>query len=157
MIRIRIGDRASFIWNCSNCKCMCFIKSIFSTVPSSPLALSVSTVSGSPNQLSASWSSPIPRNGIIIAYTIYCNTSASQAYPEQIIGPKVPTARSFVNGTTLAVTFRTGLSPYTRFDCYVTANTSVGEGIPSPVMTTRTSESGKQFRYLPLFSLSFNK
>eukprot|EP00731_Ephydatia_muelleri_P007454 Em0003g1702a len=111
------------------------------SVPSSPLALSVSTVSGSPNQLSASWSSPIPRNGIIIAYTIYCNTSASQAYPEQIIGPKVPTARSFVNGTTLAVTFRTGLSPYTRFDCYVTANTSVGEGIPSPVMTTRTSES----------------
>eukprot|EP00731_Ephydatia_muelleri_P007365 Em0003g1613a len=111
------------------------------SVPSSPLALSVSTVSGSPNQLSASWSSPIPKNGIIIAYTIYCNTSASQAYPEQVIGPNVPTARSVVNGTTLAVMFSTGLNPYTRYDCYVTANTSVGEGIPSPVMTTRTSES----------------
>eukprot|EP00731_Ephydatia_muelleri_P007375 Em0003g1623a len=111
------------------------------SVPSSPLALSVSTVSGSPNQLSASWSSPIPKNGIIIAYTIYCNTSASQANPEQVIGPNVPTARSVVNGTTLAVTFSTGLNPYSQYDCYVTANTSVGEGTPSPIITTRTSES----------------
>eukprot|EP00731_Ephydatia_muelleri_P007378 Em0003g1626a len=111
------------------------------SVPSSPLALSVSTVSGSPNQLSASWSSPIPKNGIIIAYTIYCNTSASQAYPEQVIGPNVPTARSVVNGTAMAVIFSTGLNPYTQYDCYVTANTSVGEGTPSLVITTRTSES----------------
>eukprot|EP00731_Ephydatia_muelleri_P007446 Em0003g1694a len=111
------------------------------SVPSSPLALSVSTVSGSPNQLSASWSSPIPKNGIIIAYTIYCNTSASQAYPEQVIGPNVPTARSVVNATAMAVIFITGLNPYTQYDCYVTANTSVGEGTPSLVITTRTSES----------------
>ena len=127
-----------------NYKCMYFIKIIISAVPSSPLALSVSTVSGSPNQLSASWSAPIPKNGIIIAYTIYCNTSASQAYPEQVIGPNVPTARSVVNGTAMAAIFSTGLNPYTQYDCYVTANTSVGEGTPSLVITTRTSESGKQ-------------
>ena len=127
---------------------MCFVDIIVSTVPSSPLALSVSTVPGSPNQLSASWSPPIPKNGIIIAYTIYCNTSASQAYPEQVIRPNVPTVRSEVNGTTLAVTFST--NPYTQYDCYVTANTSVGEGTPSPIITTITAESGRYMQLLPL-------
>ena len=115
-----------------------------STAPSSPLNLSVSTVPGSPNQLSASWSPPIPKNGIIIAYTVYCNTSASQAYPEQMIGPNVPTVRSVVNGTTLATVFTTGLSPYTQYNCYVTANTSVGEGTPSQIVTARTDQSSKQ-------------
>ena len=132
---------------------MCFIEIIVSTVPSSPLALSVSTVSGSRNLLSASWSSPIPKNGIIVAYTIYCNTSASQAYPEQVIGSNLSTAKSVVNRTTLAVIFSTGLIPYTQYDCYVTANTSVGEGTPSSIITTRTSESGKQFRYMQLLPL----
>ena len=115
-----------------------------STVPSSPLNLFVSTVFGSPNQLSASWSPPIRTNGIIIAYTVYCNTSASQAYSEQVIGPNVPTVRSLVNGTTLAVTINTGLTPYTQYNCYVTANTSVGEGIPSQIVTARTDQSSKQ-------------
>ena len=128
---------------------MCFVEIIVSTVPSSPLALSVSTVPGSSNQLSANWSPPIPKNGIIIAYTIYCNTSASQAYPEQVIGPNVPTVRSVVNGTTLAVTFSTGLNPYSQYDCYVTANTSVGEGTPSSIITTRTLESGRCMQLLP--------
>ena len=131
------------------CRYMCFIEIIVSTVPSSPLALSLSIVPGSPNQWSASWSSPIPKNGIISAYTIYCNTSASQAYPEQVIGPNVPTVRSVVNGTTLAVTFSTGLNPYSQYDCYVTANTSVGEGTPSSIITTRTLESGRCMQLLP--------
>ena len=129
---------------------MCFIEIIVSTVPSSPLSLSVSTVPGTPNQLSASWSSPIPKNGIIIVYTMYCNTSTSQAYPELVIGPNVPSVRSVVNGTTLAVTFNTGLNPFTQYDCYVTANTSVGEGTPSPIITTSTSESGRYMQLLPL-------
>ena len=114
------------------------------TAPSSPLNLSVSTVPGSPNQLSASWSPPIPKNGIIIAYTVYCNTSASQAYPEQVIGPNVPTVRSVVNGTTLAVILTTGLSPYTQYNCYVTANTSAGEGTPSQIVIAMTDLSSKQ-------------
>ena len=116
----------------------------FSTAPSSPLNCSVSTVPGSPNELSASWSPPIPKNGIITAYTVYCNTSANQTYPEQMIGPNVPTARSVVNGTTLAVIFTTGLTPYTQYNCYVTANTSVGEGTPSQIMTVTTDQTSKQ-------------
>ena len=102
----------------------------------------MSTVPGSPNQLSALWSPPIPKNGIITAYTVHCNNSASQAYPEQMIGPNVVTLRSVVNGTTLTAAI-IGLSPYTNYDCYVTANTSVGEGSLSTAATTRTNESSE--------------
>ena len=73
---------------------------------------------------------------------MYCNTSTIQAYPEQVIGPNIPNIRSVVNGTTLAVTFNTGLSPYTQYSCYVTANTSAGEGSPSVIVTIRTGIDG---------------
>ena len=75
---------------------------------------------------------------------MYCNTSANQSYPEQMIGPNVPTIRSVVNGIALAATL-SGLSAYTQYSCYVTANTSVGEGNPSFVSTTRTVEGGMLF------------
>ena len=35
-----------------------------------------------------------------------------------------------------------GLLPFTSYDCSVTANTSVGEGPPSIILTQRTVESG---------------
>ena len=73
----------------------------------------LATFGGSPTQLSASWSGPIPKNGIITGYTVYCNTSANQSYPGQVIGSNVPTIVSVVNGKTLAVNF-TGLNPYTN-------------------------------------------
>ena len=110
-------------------------------VPTSPLDFSLSTVPGSPQQLSAQWSPPIPKNGIITAYTVYCNTSASQAYPEQMIGPNLPTFRSVVNGSTVTAKI-VGLNPYTNYDCYVTANTSIGAGNSSNIATARTGESG---------------
>ena len=119
---------------------------IFLAVPSLPLNISLSSIAGSPSQLSASWSVPIPRNGIITGYSVYCNTSANQTYPEQVIGPNEPTIRSVVNGTTLAATL-SGLSPYTQYSCYVTANTSVGEGSPSFVFTTITVQSGNLLCY----------
>ena len=130
--------------------CNTFI--FFCAVPSSPLAFSVSPVPGSPNQLSASWSPPIPKNGIITAYTVYCNTSAHQAYPEQVIGPNVAIVRSVVNGSTLTVTFTAGLNPYTQYDCYVTANTSVGEGMQSDIVSNRTAESCEQNQVLLIHS-----
>ena len=110
-------------------------------VPSLPQNFSLSPVAGSPTELFASWSVPIPRNGIITGYSVYCNTSANQTYPEQVIGSNVPTIRSVVNGTTLATTL-TGLYPYTQYSCYVTANTSVGEGNPSIILPQRTEEAG---------------
>ena len=114
-------------------------------VPSSPIDVALTSVPGSPTALFANWSAPIPRNGIITWYTVYCNTSASQAYPEQVIGPNIPTIRSVVNRTTLAVT---GLNPYTQYSCYVTANTSAGEGSPSVIVTARTGEEGEIFLYM---------
>ena len=36
-----------------------------------------------------------------------------------------------------------GLLPFTNYDCSVTANTSVGEGPPSIILTKRTVESGE--------------
>ena len=72
---------------------------------------------------------------------MYCNTSANQSYPEQTIGPNAPTIRSVVNGTTLATTL-TGFYPYTQYNCYVTANTSVGEGNSSNVLSSLTLQSG---------------
>ena len=125
----------------------------FATAPSSPLNFAVSSVSGSSNQLSASWYPPM--SGFSIAYTVYCNTSASQAYPEQMIGPNVPMVRSVVKGIppgpmsmfippTTMTTFNTGLEPNTFYDCYVTANTSFGEGTPSQIMTAITNQSSKQ-------------
>ena len=111
------------------------------TVSSSPQNFSLSPIAGSPTQLFASWSVPIPRNGIITGYSVYCNTSANQTYPEQVIGSNVPTIRSAVNGTTLATTL-TGLNPYTQYSCYVTANTSVGVGSTSTTLTVQTIQTG---------------
>ena len=119
----------------------------FFTVPSSPQNFTLTPVTGSPSQLSASWSAPIPKNGIITGYSVYCNTSANQSYLEQIIGLNVPTIISVVNGTTLAVTL-TGLNPYTQYSCYVTANTSVGQGSPSSIVTVQTAQSGNSFDHL---------
>ena len=120
-----------------------FENDLFS-VPSSPQNFSLSPVAGSPSQLSASWSVPIPMNGIITGYSVYCNTSANQLYPEQMIGSNVPTIRSVVNRTTLAATL-SGLSPYTQYSCYVIANTSVGQGSPSAILTTLSAQSGNLY------------
>ena len=75
---------------------------------------------------------------------MYCNISANQSYPEQVIGSNLPTIVSVVNGATLAVNL-TGLNPYTQYSYYVTANTSVGEGSPSTIVTVQTAQSGKSF------------
>ena len=72
---------------------------------------------------------------------MYCNISANQAYPEQMIGSNVPTIRSAVNGATLATTL-TGFNPYTQYSCYVTANTSVGQGSSSAIANAQTVQSG---------------
>ena len=112
-------------------------------VPSSSPSILLSPVIGYSTELYINWSVPIPRNGIITGYTVYCNTSINQSFPEQVIGPNIPTIRSVVNGTTLAVIFNTGLNPYTQYSCYVTANTSAGEGSPSVIVTARTVEDGE--------------
>ena len=115
---------------------------LFFTVSLSPQNFALYSAASSPTQMSASWSQPIiPMNAIITGYSVYCNISANQSYPEQSIGSNLPPIVSVVNGTTLAVNL-TGLNPYTQYSCYVTANTSAGEGSPSTIITVQTAQSG---------------
>ena len=127
-------------------------KVIFFLVPSAPPYFSLSPVAGHASILFANWSAPMLTNGIITGYIVYCNTSANQVYPEQRIGPNIPTIRSVVNGTTMASTFYTGLNPFTQYSCYVCANSSVGEGSPSMIVTARTDEGGASAMDLCQFS-----
>ena len=123
----------------------------FVSAPSPPVNITMDSIPGSPNQLIVRWAPPYQKNGIITGYTVYCNTSASQVYPEQVIGPNRPTIRKLVNGTTLGVVIVTGLYPFTNYDCLMTANTSAGEGIPSLVVTARTEGTGECYRSLITF------
>ena len=110
----------------------------FHVVPSAPLNISVQPLPGSVNELIAKWAPPIPKNGIINAYTVYCNMSANHtANQTSVIMSTVS------NGTSQAVRFNTGSNPFTQYSCYVTANTSVGEGMPSLIVSGHISESGE--------------
>ena len=115
------------------------------TVPSAPLSISMASVSTSSNEIAIAWTPPAQTNGIITAYTVYCNTSATQAFPEQVIGPNMASIRSIVNGTSQLAIFNTGLNPYTQYECFVTATTSAGEGVASPILIVRTRQSGENF------------
>ena len=100
-------------------------------VPSSPLSFNLTQIDGDPNQLLASWSLPDPTNGIITAYTVFCKLPSDQEV----------TIRDTLNNSTLSATVM-GLVPFTSYECYVTANTSVGEGPPSNDDTAMTDEDG---------------
>ena len=108
----------------------------------------MASVTTSPYEIAIAWNPPTQTNGIITAYTVYCNTSATQAFPEQVIGPNMASIRSIVNGTSQLAIFNTGLNPYTQYECFVTANTSSGEGVASPILIVRTGQSGENFTYI---------
>ena len=112
------------------------------TVPSAPGGLTLVTVTDDPTQLSASWSEPLPANGIITAYTLTCSLSSQQFYPEQNNTEPSSIVTTVQDGSTTSATVE-GLAPFTNYDCFVTANTSVGEGDPSSTETQRTDESGE--------------
>ena len=101
-------------------------------MPSPPLNVTVAQVAGF-NQLTVTWTPPIPKNGVITAYTVYCNISDNTAIIETV-----------VNGTTQAVTFSTKLNPAANYRCYVTANTSIGEGRPSLQVVVRGSNEASK-------------
>ena len=83
----------------------------------------------------ASWFPPNPTNGIIISYTVCCRISSDQ------LSISVKITVTIVNDSTLSTTLM-GLMPFTSYECYVTANTSAGEGSPSSNDTAMTDEDG---------------
>ena len=115
-------------------KCISFSLLI---VPTSPLNFELSVVTST--LLMASWSPPNPVRGHITAYTVYCNSSAQQAYPE--ISNSVVLASITVDGDSTMMSIPE-LTPFTSYDCHVTASTSIGEGSPSNTATARTAEAG---------------
>lgn len=79
----------------------------------------------SSSSLTASWQSPDPANGLITAYTVYCRSG------ETDLTPVVTTTKNAeING----------LDAFTTYECYVTANTSIGESTPSNSRMETTNE-----------------
>ena len=103
------------------------------SVPSEPQSPSTERVRDSPRKLRVSWQSPAEPNGVITLYTVYC-------YQTNGSTDNIKTA--VVAGTDLEAIVE-GVTPYTFYNCNVTANTSIGEGPFSKTTTARTDESGK--------------
>ena len=72
---------------------------------------------------------------------MYCRTSQNQFYPEQIPTESTFTPRSTTTGD--VITDISGLTAFTNYECYATANTNVGEGNASNTETVRTDEAGE--------------
>ena len=115
------------------------MQSLIFTVPSAPRDLTLESVSTNATLLIATWTRPIPANGIITAYTLYCTGSEQQFYEDQIVPePFSLSLDGNANSTTLE-----RLEPFTEYECYITANTSAGEGDSSTPVIRRTNETSK--------------
>jgi hypothetical protein len=108
-----------------------FSSAIFFTthedVPSKPNISSVSRINGEPHKLLVTWSAPVTPNGVIINYSVYCNNSES-------------VEATTVCGCQLAAVVM-NLTPFTYYDCNVSATTSAGEGESSSKKSAQTEES----------------
>lgn len=126
-------------------------------VPSAPVSVNVGRIEGQPHQLAVTWQPPLTPNGLIVAYRAYCFvTSDDDVYGSGYLGeadslPPLST-ESMENITSNAtvlgsemLTIVGGLEPYTRYACFVSAFTSVGEGEHSYASSAVTAESGELF------------
>ena len=111
----------------------------FSTVPSMPLNFQLSAVSSS--ALMATWTPPSTPNGIVTGYTVYCTVSQNQIYPEQ--EPTGASTYTVFNVTSQTSAYLSGLLPFTFYQCYVTANTTAGQGNSSVPSTSQTTQDSK--------------
>ncbi len=99
-------------------------------VPSEPRHITASTVIGNPYKVAVRWQPPSHPNGILTGYTIFC------------IAPNNDVLFMTV-GMQSNESYFLGLKPYTVYVCYISCNTSVGEGNVSLSVTVRTDESSK--------------
>lgn len=104
-----------------------------------PTNVDAFAVSGNPLSLNVVWDPPIFPNGRLTHYNIYCEEatagSGGMSSHQEIF-------TSTVQGQEMN-TMVTGLTPFTTYDCYVSANTSVGEGTRSVLVSGTTDEYGK--------------
>lgn len=127
----------------------------FLSVPSAPVSVQVGRISGQPNQLLIIWQPPTTPNGMVISYTAYCfESSEDEVYGSGYLGEanRMPSSLMYpLENITSNVTVLgsessavvSGLDPYKRYACFVTASTSVGKGEPSYAASAVTDESSK--------------
>lgn len=108
--------------------------------PTNPMAL---TVDGEPYSLFVTWMPPLVPNGDITLYQVYCFESlymlGSGGMPELFVPNSLPEVTVLVPGSELNATV-TGLTPFTSYGCYVTADTVIGEGNASATVFQITDE-----------------
>lgn len=90
------------------------------------------------------WMPPVVPNGLITHYTVYCQKAvASNNNLTMLMLPPMSssptTFTGVVVGYSLNVTIR-GLTPFTVYGCFVSANTTAGEGNFSIVVFQTTDE-----------------
>ena len=102
---------------------------------------------GDPYSLYVTWAPPTVPNGYITGYTVYCQDSqtmlGSGGGPVMFLAPSTPTFTSSAGGEELNATV-TGLTPFSNYGCYVSANTSIGEGDSSSPVFQTTDEFSKR-------------
>ena len=132
-------------------------------------------VVGSPTDLYIQWKIPDEPNGMIIAYNVYCKEIIVDDV-QQILGSasgsSIGTSNEWTmsgeddglgdmadytilvvtNGTESDV-FVENLTPFTNYGCFVTANTSVGEGSSSRIVTATTDESSMSLTNKKTYSI----
>ena len=99
--------------------------------------------------LSLSWVPPSTPNGQVTNYTVYCEElpenfdsfGSGSGETEDGIFPEANTTLSVTLSGNENETLFPDLIPYTYYSCYVSANTSAGEGNFSIHLTARTDES----------------
>ena len=139
-----------------------------SSVPTNPVNTTLARVVGSPTELYIQWEPPQEPNGIILAYNVYCTEVTANDTQVLYSGSgSIPVATSSGSGTMTAIpgeqndvpdytnlvvtngteseVFVEDLTPFTNYGCFITANTSVGEGTSSMIVTATTDESSKAY------------
>lgn len=126
---------------------LCHVFQIYA-VPLPPNNLNILTIDGDPYSLNVTWDPPTTPNGYITSYTIYCEeyfyvgSGSGLGLNPLPFNEPLPIFISNVPGNELYVRV-TDLAPFTIYECYVSANTSVGEGNVSASVIQTTDEFGK--------------
>ena len=122
-------------------------------MPSAPTSIAVATISGQPNQLLVSWQPPRVPNGQLTEYMSYCFEPTSRElfgdgydFKNDSTPSNIPYEDSVSNNTVLGSEMSAvmgGFEPYTEYYCVVVASTSIGTGMPSPLVSGVTDQSSK--------------
>ena len=139
--------------------CECEYIVLLLVAPSAPTNPQAWSVMGDPYSVYVAWMPPLVTNGYILQYSVYCLES------QLMMGSGsgmyfLPTAPSLtftatVQGSELNATV-SGLEAFTNYGCYVSANTSIGEGNTSAITFQTTDEFSKLLSSSPCLCIILN-